>query len=190
MSTIPTPFIGGAGGPPVDRGQKGELAPPFYSEDAGSAVTKEPKGAPEPVIDEPQGDPLPTAAEPEELIDQVFSESLEVAVEPQEEPAPAAAPLESAEDAPFELDSAGMPDFLEGPDAIGPDRPVAETPAPAAASRPATADEVSAQASRLLDGAMGDWIRELAAELGVADPTAIARAFAAGYLAARTEGEN
>ncbi|HSG80659.1 MAG TPA: hypothetical protein VLC48_00295, partial [Gemmatimonadota bacterium] len=101
---------------------------------------------------------------------------------------PPLTPDVAAQEAGFGLDTSGVPDFLAGPDAIGPDEPLAAKPA--APQRPATPEEVSARASQLLDGELGDWIQELAAEIGAADVTAISRAFAAGYLAARMQGEN
>ena len=234
MPTIPTPFIGGAGGPQADRAHKDEVAPPFFTENARVAAEPAQEPAAEPdtaasgdelvdlvltevvseegpfetldsVIEEEEapietlaeevapGETVEAPEEADELIDLVFTELAAGAQEasPEEqafasEPATEPEPFSGAAD--FGTDEEGSPDFLAGPDSIGPDEFLAETAA--APEPPAGADEIANEAQALLAGALGDWIRQLTAELGPgADETAISRAFAAGYLAARAEEE-
>ncbi len=222
MPTIPTPFIGGAGGPEADRTHKDEVAPPFFTEDAGAAkpadepdtgasgeelvdlVLTEAVSEEEPfeslgsVIEEAAA-PIETLTEevattdfldePEEaddLIDSVLTEAeFGAEEESPEEQAFAFEPETLSAGEEFDTDADGVPDFLAGVDSVGPDVETAAAPEP-----PAGAEEIATEAEALLAGPLGNWIRQLTAELGPgADETAISRAFAAGYLAARAEEE-
>lgn len=80
-----------------------------------------------------------------------------------------------------------FPDFLAGPD--GAEEPAGSEPVEVAevdaAIRLETDEELEAVARELQDGELGAWIRQLIEDLGpYAAETAVARAFAAGYLAA------
>lgn len=221
MSTIPTPFIGGTGGPPPDRRREEKIAPPFYTEPQGPPPQERQEPAPEELVDlvlteqpaaeEPAGVEesleaalLEEAAEPlsegEELVDLVFSEPLAEEPEPQtpeQTPPTAAAPTAVAEPeparpepvTPAETDEDLTPDFLMGPDAIGPDEPMGER-AEGSTVLP-TYDELDGKARELLAGPLAERISALMSDLGPgADQTAISRAFAAGYLAASAQEES
>jgi hypothetical protein len=97
-----------------------------------------------------------------------------------------AADVEEIAAVPAESD---IPDFLFGPDGAEPedDEEVVadEEPKPLV-----SLEELAEQAQALQQGELGDRIRALVAELGSdAAEVAIARAFAAGYLAARDREE-
>ncbi len=209
MPTFPTPFIGGAQRPQLDRSAKRQLEPPFYIErdatetevqpaEAAAAEPETPVGG-EPVADEEfeffEGlEPEPEASEYEGPVpvqqaapaeEPVGIEEMASAAEPQ----PVAAPLE--EPGPGEAEPADesieLPDFLLGPDSTA----AAEAPGEAVGPEPPTPEALSRVAEELLDTPDGDRIRQLVAELGSsAAEVAIPRAFAAGYLAAKSREES
>jgi hypothetical protein len=108
----------------------------------------------------------------------------------QEPRAPQAAPeLEQVPEArPAGADELEFPDYLLGPDSIGPE---GEGAAEAGEeSRRESPERLAEVAGELQRGSLGAWIRTLAAELGsYGAEIAVARAFAAGYLAAKQEEE-
>lgn len=190
MPTIPTPFIGGADGPQNDRTDETDLEPPFFTEAAESEKQAEPgAGAAEPA--EAEAEP-PFFFEPEapELEEQVPAQEAVPDREPIpiEEVAPTAEPepaflapstdevIQEAPAASQEGEGGELPDYLFG----------ADTPPPL----PESPELLAHKAEELLEGAFGDRIRDLVASLGsAAAEFAIPRAFAAGYLAAKSGEE-
>jgi hypothetical protein len=185
VPTIPTPFIGGADGPEHDRKDETDLEPPFFTE--GAESPEEPEhgaGAAEPA--EAEAEP-PFFFEPE-------APELEEQIAPAAEPEPAfLAPstdeaLPEAPAPPQESEGEGLPDYLFG----------ADTPPPVSSGAgaeaepplPETPELLAYKAEELLEGAHGDRIRDLVASLGsAAAEVAIPRAFAAGYIAAKSGEE-
>ncbi|UCC72706.1 MAG: hypothetical protein JSV86_20505 [Gemmatimonadota bacterium] len=203
MSKMPTPFVGGADGPQQDRAGQTEIEPPFFAEERepGAEPDEATAGAPEPAaVEQPSvaTDPEPSDYEGPVPVQQAVPdqeprpiEQMAPAAEP--EPASTAPPREPAPKEP-ELsqvsdEDSGLPDFLMGPDsggAVGDARQVE----PGAPPLPETPEALARQAEKLLEGDHGDQIRDLVAELGSsAAEVAIPRAFAAGYLAAKSGKE-
>ncbi len=159
--TIPTPYIGGAGGQQADRPEKKEMAPPFFTEDEAVEAGAQPEaqpGTPEPAdaladLDLAEEFEIEPAAEGEEVSELALDEESDASEKQPLEP-PAAAPSApepvSAEDPGFGIDDGGFPDFLEGPDAAEPDAPASassstpieiEVPTAPPAEAPATMGE-------------------------------------------------
>jgi hypothetical protein len=202
VPTIPTPFIGGADGPQHDRTDETDLEPPFFSEAAESEKQAEPgAGAAEPA--EAEAEP-PFFFEPEapELEEQVPAQEAVPDREPIpiEEVAPTAEPEpaflapsadEARPEAPAsskEGEGGDLPDYL-----FGADTPPPFSSAEGAAATlplPESPELLAHKAEELLEGAHGDRIRDLMASLGSASAeVAIPRAFAAGYIAAKSGEE-
>jgi hypothetical protein len=200
VSTIPTPFIGGADSPHTDEAAGQELQPPFYPEPEGEAAeatsgaasaSLEPPALTEPALLEAEAaTPIAETASDEEEI-HVFIE--EVSPEDEAPDAEKALPVEAAaaegeslEAQEGEAEEAGIPEFLTGPDT-----PVPSTRIAGETVRLETPQRLAEAAQDLLQGDQGDWIRTLIADLGPHAPEiAVPRAFAAGYLAARAREES
>lgn len=203
MPTIPTPFIGGADSPERDRTDETDLEPPFFSDEpseqpekpepgAGAAEPAEAEAEP-PFFFEPeaaeQEEPLPAqeAGPPQEPVpieEVTLAPEPEPAFpEPDTEEAPPEAPTPSAEGAGNDL-----PDYL-----FGADTPVpfsSPQVGPGVEQLPESPELLAHKAEELLEGKLGDRIRDLVAGLGAAAAeVAIPRAFAAGYLAATRDQE-
>jgi hypothetical protein len=120
---------------------------------------------------------------PAELEELVLSEEGVGEAAPAGGPPPEAQGLAAAEAEP------AIPDFLFGPDGGGPEIPVQETEQAAVLGE--SLERLAEEAERLLQGEQGERIRALIADLGRhgAD-IAVARAFAAGYLAAKGREES
>ncbi len=124
-----------------------------------------------------------TEEAPAEFEELVLSEE-EVA-----EAAPAGGPPPEAQEPAAAEAEPGIPDFLFGPDGGGPEIPIQEPEqAPVLGE---SLERLAEEAERLLQGEQGERIRALIADLGRhgAD-IAVARAFAAGYLAAKRREES
>jgi hypothetical protein len=113
---------------------------------------------------------------------------------PSEEAVPEGAPRPAKAPGPQEVpaaadDQSALPDFLSGPDGGGPEVPIAESEQTFVP--PESLEALAEEAERLLQGEQGERIRALMADLGRhgAD-IAVARAFAAGYLAAKRGEED
>lgn len=109
-------------------------------------------------------------------------------VAPEEAPGPAKSP-EPEEVPPAADDQSGLPDFLSGPDGAGPEVPIAESEQTFVP--PESPEALAEEAERLLQSKQGERIRALMADLGrYGADIAVARAFAAGYLAAKRGEED
>ncbi|NIU53065.1 MAG: hypothetical protein GWN32_10115 [Gemmatimonadetes bacterium] len=170
-----------------DTGPKAAPSPATPDVEETAPVPEPDLGAePVPTIELPEPAES-TRSEGEVLIDAVFRED-SPGLEREGELAPPPSPAASAsgaervaESTEVEVDEAGLPDFLSGADAVGPDLEPSEPPA-------ALSDDVTDTARDLFRGKHGEQIKKLAAELGpAADDEIISRAFAAGYLAAKRE---
>lgn len=188
MPTIPTPFIGGSDRPQHDRSDENDLEPPFFSEPAEPEKQAEPgAGAVEPAESE---------AEPPFFLELEDAEEAapvqEAAPEPEPEPdflAPTAdEPPHEAHAAPAGSADIELPDYFFGPDTPVPySSPKGTAAAP---PLPESPELLARTAEELLEGAHGDSIRDLVASLGSATAeVAIPRAFAAGYIAAKSGEE-
>ncbi|UCC49700.1 MAG: hypothetical protein JSV41_05960 [Gemmatimonadota bacterium] len=124
-----------------------------------------------------------TEEAPAELEELVLSEEGVAEAAP-----PGGPPPEAQEPAAAEAEP-GIPDFLFGPDGGGPEIPIQEPEQAAVLGE--SLERLAAEAERLLQGEEGERIRALIADLGRhgAD-IAVARAFAAGYLAAKRREES
>ncbi len=170
MSDLHTPFIGGTGlnRPREDRSAD-ELTTPFVPGEAPGQAVSEPEITPEPSV------PV------EEAIDSVFR-SFEAAPAPA--PAPVSVPAELSEteeplaeepapEAGADPESSEFPEFLFGLDS-GDSSPAVEP----------------AEALETTQDDLGEQIRELAETLrGENEEEIVARAFAAGYRAAKSKEE-
>ena len=215
MTDIPIPFIGGAEGPRREWPAKRPLEPPFApggEEEREERV--ETSAEPATIEDEFEREPVETfEAEAEPVVIEIEEPMVESVLIDEPEPVseylaapsiPATAP-QAPDDENLEL-----PDFLLGTDASAaaqmeaePDSAAleldAEQPEPAAESaedtlagtvRLETGERLTEIARELLDGERGDWIRTLIRDLsGYGYDIAVSRAFAAGYLAAKTKEE-
>jgi hypothetical protein len=203
VPTIPTPFIGGADSPEQDRTDETDLEPPFFTDESsespeqpkpGEGATEPPEAEAEPPFffeeeDAEQEEPLPAAQvapaqEPipiEEVTLTPEPEPAFLAPETEEAPPGASAPTAEGE-------GDDLPDYLFGADTPPPFTASAEG---AAAPPPPESPELLARtAEELLEGTFGDRIRDLVASLGAAAAeVAIPRAFAAGYMAAKSGEE-
>lgn len=183
MPKIPTPFIGGSDSPRREAAKE-DLAPPFHPEAEEAEVVSlaaEPEDEVAPIgVAEPEsGDEAIVAVggeieEPEPLandLEEVAAEEFAIGIEEVEEQEEVVA---------AEAGDAFFPDFFEGSDGIG---PAEEAP-------PSSRERLAQMAEELRAGEFGNLIRTLVDELGpYAAEIAIARAFAAGYLAARDREE-
>jgi hypothetical protein len=111
---------------------------------------------------------------------------------PSEEAAAAGAPdlarSPEARDFAAADDQSGLPDFLSGPDGGGPEVPIAESEQAFVPGE--SLEALAEEAEWLLQGEQGERIRALMADLGrYRADIAVARAFAAGYLAAKRREE-
>jgi hypothetical protein len=208
VAKIPTPFIGGAESPRRGSDEDKALQLPFSPQEEGAV---KPEAAPADVDEQaPPEQPIRIEVEAVEAEEPLQAEPAEAAAEAEEpllaEPAEAAAeaeePLlaesaeteaEPAEPEALETDpeteepvAAGgleVPDFLFGPDSAA--REDTSDPVPAEEHYEAP-DELAEMARALQEGKFGDRIRELINDLGDSTPdSAVPRAFAAGYLAAK-----
>ncbi len=238
MHKIPTPFVGGTGGPEGDRAANENLQPPFHTGEEGSemqepAVEPDSEPTPSPVeeapapVEEtaPELEPAPwDTLEPEPVSVDVTEAEPELAGLGEVSPViEAASPLEdiaaeleaeaTVEDMAAEIEAEAtiaappevvepqiaptigaetdLPDFLMGPDTQTPEPAKAATQPPGIEAPPVESVERLAEvAHELLEGGQGEWIRTLIADLSpLASEIAVPRAFAAGYLAARTQKE-
>jgi len=172
---IPTPFIGGSASPRRDS-EPQEVAPPFH-----------------PGVEETEP-PSPEAAP--QLEDEARLEESAPGVDS------VAAEQESALEQPAEAHETDFPEFLAGPDGT-----VLEVEEEEAAVEPvledvtigeeqesvplASIEQLAEKAEELRTGEFDAWIRTLVDQLGPYAPEiAIARAFAAGFMAARDSEES
>jgi len=202
VSKIPTPFIGGSESPRRDPEQQ-EIAPPFHP---GLEETEplSPEAAPE----------LEDRARLEESVSGAVEE--EVSLEPVDIAAGEVVPIsievlgadsvggeqESDLEEPVAADGTDFPGFLAGPDGIALDveeevptvEPVPEDVTTGEEQRTgqlASIEQLAEKAAELRAGELDAWIRSLVDQLGPYAPEiAIARAFAAGYLAAKDPEES
>lgn len=211
MSNIPTPFVGGTDSPRRGSDEEKTLQPPFAP---GGEAFHEPGSA------GPQTDDQIRAEQPvrldveeldeEDLLPDMSAEGEDIAIEgptydlewpegPEPETAPEVAettdvapeaepaedPARTGESTEVASGGADMPDFL-----LGPDSGAAEDAEPIGAETVSPKEELVEMAAKLQDGALGESIRVLIADLSVYTPEiAVPRAFAAGYLAAMKEEE-
>jgi hypothetical protein len=179
---IPTPFIGGAESPRRGSDEDKEMQLPFAPQEEGAV---EPEAAPADVDEQaPLEQPIRIEVEgAEEAEEPLPAEPVEAAAELAEpDVAYAAADVDEPEPESFE-----MPDFLFGPDSAAQE---AASKAVEAVEHLEAPDELAEIARTLQDGDFGDRIRELIQELGDSAPdSAVPRAFAAGYLAAKKSEE-
>lgn len=198
MPTIPTPFIGGADGPEHDRTDETDLEPPFFTDEpaesreapepgAGAAEPAEPEAEPPFFFVEPEApeEPVPTQ---EAVPDREPVPIEEVAPEAEPEPAFLAPSTGEEPAVPPHAEDEELPDYLFGPDTP----PPFSSPQGTGATPPfpESPELLAHKAEELLEGAHGDRIRDLVASLGSATAeVAIPRAFAAGYMAARSGEE-
>ncbi|UCC83047.1 MAG: hypothetical protein JSW46_19180 [Gemmatimonadota bacterium] len=197
MPTIPTPFIGGADSPEQDRTDQTDLEPPFFpDENAESPEQPEPgAGATEPAAEEAEPpfffepetpeQPVPTqAATPDSESIPIEEEAAQAA---EQEPTFLAPTADESAAAPQESEAEDLPDYLLGADTPLPFSSAEEAAAP---PQPESPELLAHKAEELLEGILGDRIRDLVASLGAAAAeVAIPRAFAAGYMAAKTGEE-
>lgn len=186
MPNIPTPFVGGADSPNLDRSTRREFAPPFapgIEEDAAlerdSSLVETASSAVEDTALEAEAAAATSSAE-------------EAAPEPAPEGEVAVEEIDAGKAIEAELE---LPDYLLGPDAADADRSADSgheraVGSVAEAVRLEPAATLEAKAQQLLGGECGDWIHTLVSDLqGRELEDAIAQAFAAGYLArVREEG--
>jgi hypothetical protein len=199
---IPTPFIGGSDSPRRDTEKQDRLAPPFvpeaaeHEDDSPGRVDREvaPTGEPEPPLTEQV---IPIEVSEDEGVDQTAREGPAFELEEliREELAGPELLVASTEAAPAEEESSSaaptapdsedfVPDWLVSSDIAAEEDEGEAQPKPTTF---ASATELAARAAELQQGEWADWIRALIAELGpYAAEVAIARAFAAGHIAATT----
>lgn len=116
-------------------------------------------------------------------------EELVLGEEAAAETAPVEGPLPEAQKPPPAAPEAGMPDFLFGPDGGAPEMSTPETGQALLSGE--SPEGLAEEAERLLQGTLGERIRALIAQLGPHGARdAVARAFAAGYLAAKRREES
>ena len=197
MPRIPTPFIGGSDSPRREQGKE-VLAPPFHPEAEEAEVTS-PAAEPEAVVEEAaeseeavqieaaeaepeSGDEAIMAVggeEPEPLtndLEEIAAEEFAVGIEEVEE---------EEETVTAKAGDAFFPDFFDGSDGIGSAEEATDKEAP-----PSSRERLAQMAEELRAGEFANLIRTLIDELGpYAAEIAIARAFAAGYLAAKDREE-
>ncbi|NIN71289.1 MAG: hypothetical protein GTO46_04990 [Gemmatimonadetes bacterium] len=197
MPTIPTPFIGGADSPEQNRTDQTDLEPPFFSDEPAESPDKpEPgAGATEPAAEEAEPpfffetettseEPLPTQEATPDTEPITVEEEVAPAAEP--EPAFLSPTADEGAAAPQESD-VDLPDYLFGADTPPPFTPAEGTAPP---PLPESPERLAHKAEELLEGTFGDRIRDLVASLGAAAAeVAIPRAFAAGYMAAKSGEE-
>jgi hypothetical protein len=189
---IPTPFIGGAESPRRGSDEDKELQLPFSPEEKEAV---EPEAAPADVDEHaPPEQPIRIEVEATEAEEPFVAEPVEAAAEAEEpfapDPVEAAAELaepdvaEAAPDVDEPTEKAlEVPDFLFGPDSALQE---AASEALEAEEHPEVPDELAEMARALQEGELGERIRELINDLGDSAPdSAVPRAFAAGYLAAK-----
>jgi hypothetical protein len=200
VSKIPTPFIGGSESPRRDAEQQ-EIAPPFHP---GSEETEplSPEAAPE--LEDRARLEESGAVEEEVLVDPVDIAAGEVVpISIQVLGADSVGgEQESDLEGPVAADGTDFPGFLAGPDGIALD---VEEEVPAVEPVPedvrtseeqetvplASLEQLAEKAAELKAGELDAWIRSLVDQLGPYAPEiAIARAFAAGYLAAKDSEES
>jgi hypothetical protein len=179
---IPTPFIGGAESPRRGSDEDKEMQLPFAPQEEGAV---EPEAPPADVDEQEPAEQQPIRIEVEaaEAEEPLPAEPVEWAAELAEpDVAYAAADVDEPVPESFE-----MPDFLFGPDSAAQE---AASEALQAVEHLEAPDELAEMARTLQDGDFGDRIRELIEELGDSAPdSAVPRAFAAGYLAAKKSEE-
>jgi hypothetical protein len=191
VSTIPTPFIGGADSPQHGKPAEQELEPPFSPQKAETAPDS-PEPAPSQDVAEPQAPAAEEVLEADflEPIEEQASEPVRIEIT-EAEPEPQIEKFD-LEETPVEVDSAddhGLPDFLAGPDTAAPTDPSAGIQSESLS--PQNAERLAELAQELLGGVHGDWIRSLVANLGAySSEIAIPRAFAAGYMSAKSGEES